>query len=86
MKLFGKLDQHLLERLEKNGVYSQKKRGHIIGSSEARMILRLPKEVMNPIIKGWEERGLAKQKQGSLLISSYWREQEGLRLNSRSRK
>lgn len=80
------LDIWMLDKLERNGVYSKKARSTIVSKAEARMYLRMPKEILNPKIEEWEEKGVISEKQGNLHLTSFWRELSGLPLNKGLRK
>jgi hypothetical protein len=75
------MDHFLIKRLEKNGVYSASKDSFIIGNSESRMVLKMPKQIMNIKIKEWNDEGIMKKNKGTLLITGKWEEIMGIRLN-----
>lgn len=77
------LDKHMLERLQSNSIYSKRNSGFIIGSSHARMVLHMPKQVLNPKIKEWNNKGIMDEKRGMLIINDHWGEIMGVRLNRR---
>jgi hypothetical protein len=71
------IDKYFLRRLEKKSYFNQEKNVSSISNGDARKALTLPKEVMHPLIKKWENEGIATEKRGFLLISPFWRDKGG---------
>lgn len=80
------LDKFFLERLEKKGIYKEEKNAFVISGSEARNILHVPKEIMRPVLKSWKDNGLADEKDGKIFISTLWKENPSIGLNTKSKK